>query len=61
MKKINHSFLIISIAAALVILGISVALGLRFGIVPGLLSGVGSYGVLIACMLIVNTRTKKKK
>ncbi|MBQ7542122.1 MAG: hypothetical protein IJT44_07525 [Clostridia bacterium] len=60
MKKINHSFLIISIAAALVILGVAVTLGLRFGAIPGLLVGVISFTVLICCMLILNTRANKK-
>ena len=56
--KLNHSFLIISIAAALIILGVGIALGLRFGLLPGLVTGVGAFIILIVAMLIVNSRQK---
>ena len=61
MKKLNHSVLIVSIASALVILGISFALGLRFGITPGLLTGVGAFTLLISLMLFANRRLNKEE
>ena len=61
MKKINHSVLIVSIACAVVILGASVVLGLRFGVTPGLLTGVGSFTLLIACILLANRRLTKNE
>ena len=61
MKKINHSILIVSVASALVILGASVMLGLRYGVTPGLLTGVGSFTLLIACMLFANRHVSKKE
>ncbi len=60
MKKINHPILIISIASALVILGISIALGLRYSIAPGLLTGVCALTLLISFMLFANRRMNRK-
>ncbi len=60
MKKINHSVLIVSVAAALFILGISFVLGTRFGLTPGLLTGVGAFTLLISLMLFANRRLNKK-
>ncbi len=61
MKKFNLSILIVSIASAVVILGACITLGLRFGIVPGLLTGVGAFTLLIACMLFANRKMNKPK
>ena len=61
MKKINHSILIVSVASALAILGASVTLGLRYGVTPGLLTGVGSFTLLIACILFANRHLNKKE
>lgn len=61
MNQINHSVLIVSFASAMLILGASIALGLRFGITPGLLTGVGSFTLLISCMLFANRRLNKQK
>ena len=61
MKKINHSVLIVSVACALIILGASVFLGLRFGITPGLLTGLGSFTLLIACFLLANRRMTRRE
>lgn len=61
MNKVNHSILIISIASALIILGASVALGLRFGAWVGLLSGLGAFTLLISCMLFANRRMSKPR
>lgn len=61
MKKINHSVLIVSVAAALVILGVSVVLGLLYGVTPGLLIGVGSFTLLLACILFSNRHMSKKE
>ena len=58
MKKINHSFLIISIASALVIFGASIALGFGFGLNVGLVTGVFAFSVLILCMLVVNHKNR---
>ena len=61
MKKINHSVLIVSVACALVILGASVFLGLRFGVTPGLLTGLSSFTLLIACFLLANRRMTRRE
>ena len=61
MKKINHSVLVVSIASAMVILGVSVVLGMRFGVTPGLLTGVSSFTLLIACILFANRHMSKKE
>ncbi len=60
MKKINHSVLIVSVASAMFILGISVVLGLHYGVAPGLLTGVGAFSVLITCMLFINRHMSRK-
>ena len=60
MNQINHSVLIVSFASAMLILGASIALGLRFGVTPGLLTGVGSFTLLISCMLFANRRLNKR-
>lgn len=61
MNRTNHSVLIISIASALLILGTSFALGFRYGLTPGLLTGVGSFTLLISFMLFANRRLNKEK
>ena len=60
MKKLNHSVLIVSIAAAVAIIGCSLTLGLFKGVAPGLLTGLGAFTLLIACMLFANRHMKKK-
>ena len=59
MKKINHSTLIISIAAAVLIFGLSIAIGYKYGLIMGLIIGVCSFVVLITCMLIYNYKQEK--
>ena len=60
MKKLNHSVLIVSVAAALLILGSSIALGTRFGLTPGLMTGAGAFTLLISLMLFANRRMNRK-
>ena len=61
MKKINHSTLIISIAAAVLIFGLSIVIGYKYGLIMGLVIGASSFVVLIACMLIYNYKQNKQK
>ena len=61
MKKINHSTLIISIAAAVLIFGLSIAIGYRYGLIMGLIIGASAFVVLITCMLIYNYKQNKQK
>ncbi|MBQ7545896.1 MAG: hypothetical protein IJT41_02885 [Clostridia bacterium] len=59
MKKINHSTLIISIAAAVLIFGLSIAIGYKYGLIMGLIIGVSAFVVLITCLLIYNAKQNK--
>ena len=61
MKKINHSVLIVSIAAALVIFGCAIVLGLNRGLYIGLISGTVAFVLLVGCMLLANRKLNKKK
>ena len=56
--KLNHSVLIVSVAAALIIVGIAFALSFQFDYVVGLVTGLAAFVVLIVAMLILNRRKK---
>ena len=60
MRKLKHSVLIVSIAAALIIFGASIALGYRHGLNIGLIVGAFAFLILIVCMLVVNYKEKRK-
>ncbi|MBR5619798.1 MAG: hypothetical protein IKW76_08680 [Clostridia bacterium] len=59
MNKINHPILIVSTASAMIIIGVSIALGMRYGLATGLLTGLSAFVVLIVCMLCANRWMKK--
>ncbi len=59
MNKINHPILIVSTASAMIIIGVSIALGMRYGLASGLLTGLSAFVVLIVCMLCANRWMKK--
>lgn len=61
MNRLNHSVLIVSVAAALLILGSSIALGTRFGLTPGLMTGAGAFTLLISVMLFANRRMNRNR
>ena len=57
--NLRKSSLIVSIAAAVLLLGIAFALGMKFGITVGILCGVGVFVALIAVLLILNKTGQK--
>lgn len=61
MKKLNHSAMIVCIAASLIILGVSAVLSFRFGIQIGLPIGLGAFFLLIVIMVIVNHKISNSK
>lgn len=57
--KLQKSSLIVSIAAAVLLLGIAFAVGMKFGYVFGLLCGLGTFLLLAAALVILNKSEKK--
>ena len=56
--KIDHTALIICIAAALLILGTAVFLSLWLDPMIGVLAGGGAFVLLVCAMLILNRKNK---
>lgn len=56
--KFSHASLIISIAAAMIIFGLTVFLILQFNFLVGILFGVGAFLVLILAMMIFSKKNK---
>lgn len=56
MHKLNHSSMIVSIAAALIIFGASLMIGLKFDWMFGLLAGASAFAILVTVMLIYNAK-----
>lgn len=55
--KIRKSALIVSIAVAVLLLGISFVLGMKFNYTVGILCGLGTFVILIVWMLILNKKS----
>ncbi|MGN0636140.1 MAG: hypothetical protein ACI4I5_07960 [Acutalibacteraceae bacterium] len=56
--KFSQTSLIVSIAAAMVIFGLTVFLILQFNFLVGILFGVGAFLVLILAMMIFSKKNK---
>lgn len=56
--KLNPTFLIISIACALVIFGLTMFLILQFNFLVGILCGLGAFAALIVAMMIASKKSK---
>ena len=56
--KIDHSALIICIAAALLILGASIFLSLWLDAIIGVLAGGAAFIVLVCVMIVINRKNK---
>lgn len=56
--KLNPTFLILSIACALVIFGLTIYLILQFNFLVGILFGLGSFTALTVVMMILEKKYK---
>lgn len=56
--KLNPTFLILSIACALVIFGLMIFLILQFNFLVGILCGLGAFTALTVAMMIVGKKYK---
>ena len=56
--KFSQASLIVSIAAAMIIFGLTVFLILQFNFLVGILFGVGAFLVLILAMMILSKKNK---
>ena len=56
--KFSQASLIVSIAAAMIIFGLTVFLILQFNFLVGILFGVGAFLVLIQAMMIFSKKNK---
>lgn len=56
--KFSQASLIVSIAAAMIIFGLTVFLILQFNFLVGILFGIGAFLVLILAMMIFSKKNK---